>query len=108
MITLPDVNVLIALAWPNHVHHDPARSWFAANLNTGWATCPLTEAGFVRLSCNRLAVKQEAFGLPARPPTRAGGRVASAKYPPRKKSRQSAEEGCAPSCCTESAAAADA
>ena len=31
MIALPDVNVLIALAWPNHVHHDAARSWFATN-----------------------------------------------------------------------------
>ena len=29
MIALPDVNTLIALAWPNHVHHDAARSWFA-------------------------------------------------------------------------------
>ena len=26
MIALPDVNTLIALAWPNHVHHDAARS----------------------------------------------------------------------------------
>ena len=62
MIALPDVNVLIALAWPNHVHHHPARparSWFAANRSTGWATCPLTEAGFVRISCNRSAVKEK-------------------------------------------------
>jgi predicted nucleic acid-binding protein len=28
MITLLDVNVLIALAWPNHVHHGIARNWF--------------------------------------------------------------------------------
>ena len=25
---LLDVNVLIALAWPNHVHHAAARAWF--------------------------------------------------------------------------------
>ena len=49
MIALPDVNVLIALAWPNHVHHDAARSWFAESRATGWATCPVTEAGFVRV-----------------------------------------------------------
>ena len=45
MIALPDVNTLIALAWPNHVHHDAARSWFVANRAAGWATCALTEAG---------------------------------------------------------------
>ena len=65
MIALPDVNVLIALAWPNHVHHDAARSWFAVSRTTGWATCPLTEAGFVRVSCNPSAVKQEATPLDA-------------------------------------------
>ena len=58
MIRLLDVNVLIALAWPNHVHHDAARSWFARLRGTGWATCPMTEAGFVRVSCNPSAVKQ--------------------------------------------------
>lgn len=58
MIRLLDVNVLIALAWPNHVHHDAARSWFASLRRTGWATCALTEAGFVRVSCNPSAVKQ--------------------------------------------------
>ena len=59
MLALPDVNALIALAWPNHVHHDAARAWFAAHRSAGWATCTLTEAGFVRVSCNRVAVKQE-------------------------------------------------
>ena len=54
---LLDVNVLIALAWPNHVHHDAARSWFMERRKGGWATCPLTEAGFVRVSCNPSAVQ---------------------------------------------------
>ena len=53
---LLDVNVLIALAWPNHVHHAPARSWFNARRKSGWATCSLTEAGFVRVSCNPAVV----------------------------------------------------
>lgn len=53
---LLDVNVLIALAWPNHVHHDAARSWFNRRRATGWATCAVTEAGFVRVSCNPAAV----------------------------------------------------
>ena len=54
---LLDVNVLIALAWPNHVHHDATRRWFTENRGDGWATCPLTEAGFVRVSCNPSAVQ---------------------------------------------------
>jgi len=58
MTVLLDVNVLIALAWPNHVHHVAARSWFAARRGTGWATCPLTEAGFIRVSCNPAAVRR--------------------------------------------------
>jgi toxin-antitoxin system PIN domain toxin len=54
---LPDLNVLIAAAWPNHVHHRIARRWFAENAEKGWATCPFTQAGFVRLSSNPRMVK---------------------------------------------------
>jgi hypothetical protein len=53
LIPLPDVNVLVALAWPNHVHHQRARAWFEHNHGRGWATCPVTESGFVRVSSNR-------------------------------------------------------
>lgn len=53
MTSLLDVNVLIALAWPNHVHHEAARAWFSQQGPHGWATCPFTEAGFVRVSCNQ-------------------------------------------------------
>ena len=42
----------MALAWPNHVHHSRALRWFAANREEGWATCPVTESGFVRVSSN--------------------------------------------------------
>ncbi|MDE2768552.1 MAG: PIN domain-containing protein [Chloroflexota bacterium] len=58
MTALLDVNVLIALAWPNHVHHDAARAWFDQLGPDGWATCPFTEAGFVRVSCNQSVVGQ--------------------------------------------------
>lgn len=58
MIALLDVNVLVALAWPNHVHHDAAHAWFSAQRMSGWATCPVTEAGFIRISCNPSAVRQ--------------------------------------------------
>ena len=57
MTALLDVNVLIALAWPNHVHHNAARSWFMELRDDGWATCPLTEGGFVRVSCNPSVVR---------------------------------------------------
>jgi toxin-antitoxin system PIN domain toxin len=46
---LLDINVLIALADPDHDHHGKAESFFVANHRLGWATCPLTENGFVRI-----------------------------------------------------------
>lgn len=51
-MSLLDVNALVALAWDSHVHHAAIRAWFAANAERGWATCPLTESGFVRVSSN--------------------------------------------------------
>lgn len=51
-VGLLDVNVLIALAWPSHVHHRCALTWFAANQAAGWATCPLTQCAFIRVSSN--------------------------------------------------------
>jgi uncharacterized protein len=50
---LLDVNALVALAWDSHVHHVVIRAWFADHARDGWATCPLTESGFVRVSSNR-------------------------------------------------------
>ena len=46
---LLDVNVLVALFDPTHVHHDAAHEWFAENRSRGWATCPFTEQAFVRV-----------------------------------------------------------
>ncbi len=65
MIALPDVNVLIALTWPNHVHHAAARAWFEVHRQEGWATCPLTEAGFVRVSCTPSVVRYTVSPLEA-------------------------------------------
>ncbi len=48
---LLDVNVLLALTYPLHVHHRDAHLWFAQIDN--WATTPMTEAGLVRLLLNR-------------------------------------------------------
>jgi uncharacterized protein len=49
---LLDVNVLIALFDPGHVHHELAHDWFAEESTNGWATCPLTELAFVRILSN--------------------------------------------------------
>ena len=49
---LLDVNVLIALFHPEHVHHQIAHDWFADQEPQGWATCPLTENGFLRILTN--------------------------------------------------------
>jgi uncharacterized protein len=46
---LLDVNVLIALVDPAHVHHDAAHEWFAHVGSKSWATCPLTENGLLRI-----------------------------------------------------------
>jgi uncharacterized protein len=49
---LLDVNVLIALAWPSHMHHARAHQWFERLSEPSWATCPLTQLAFVRISSN--------------------------------------------------------
>lgn len=55
---LLDVNLLIALAWPQHVHHSQAHDWFDRRGSESWATCPLTQLGFVRISSNPKIVAQ--------------------------------------------------
>ncbi len=46
---LLDVNILIALGDPAHLHHRRTRAWFLSSERQAWATCPLTENGFVRI-----------------------------------------------------------
>jgi uncharacterized protein len=59
--------VLIALAWPHHVHHEAAHRWFAGRERTkrGWATCPVTQSGFVRVSANPKVVPEARSPLEA-------------------------------------------
>jgi uncharacterized protein len=49
VITLLDVDVLVALFDPAHVHHELAHAWLGKNRRLGWATCPITENAFVRV-----------------------------------------------------------
>ena len=68
MRVLLDVNVLIALLDADHLHHEAARRWLRDNIREGWATCPLTENGCVRIMAqpaypNRLQASQVAERL---------------------------------------------
>lgn len=49
MAALLDVNALIALVDPDHVGHQAMQRWFTRHHRSGWATCPLTENGMVRI-----------------------------------------------------------
>jgi toxin-antitoxin system PIN domain toxin len=49
---LLDLNVLVALLWPAHEHHQAAHRWFGGRGGAPWATCALTQLGFVRVVSN--------------------------------------------------------
>ena len=49
---LLDVNLLVALFDPMHIHHEVAHEWFGHHRSLGWATCLLTENGFLRVVSN--------------------------------------------------------
>ncbi len=52
MRALLDVNFLVALFDPDHQFHDAAHAWWKNNQGGGWASCPLTENGLVRILSN--------------------------------------------------------
>jgi uncharacterized protein len=65
---LLDVNVLVALAFPDHQLNTRAHSWFRRESGREWATCALTQAGFLRvgsrlLGGSRVAVREALAGL---------------------------------------------
>jgi uncharacterized protein len=66
---LLDVNVLLALAWPNHQFNSAARHRFVPS-EERWATCAITQLGFIRLSSNPSAVR------PAKTPREAVAQLA--------------------------------
>ncbi|MEA2236633.1 MAG: uncharacterized protein QOC81_1357 [Thermoanaerobaculia bacterium] len=51
-VLLLDVNALVALAWPTHQFHVAVRQRLEHHPTQKWATCLLTQLGFVRLSSN--------------------------------------------------------
>jgi toxin-antitoxin system PIN domain toxin len=49
---LLDVNILIAMTDPEHVHHELVVGWFERSGRYDWGVCVLTETGFVRVAAN--------------------------------------------------------
>lgn len=49
MRALLDINVLIALLDAAHIHHQRASQWLEQSLHHGWASCPLTQNGCLRI-----------------------------------------------------------
>lgn len=54
---LLDVNALIALIWEDHQFHDTMFDWFDRNAKRGWASCAITQSGFVRVMSQPALVK---------------------------------------------------
>lgn len=46
---LLDINVLLALFDSDHVDHETARHWLEDEIDSGWASCAITQNGFVRI-----------------------------------------------------------
>jgi toxin-antitoxin system PIN domain toxin len=51
MRSLLDINVLIALFDSDHPAHSSARRWLATSEDAGWASCPITQNGVLRIMC---------------------------------------------------------
>lgn len=49
MRALLDVSMLLALFDSDHVFHTRSRTWWADHWQAGWASCPLTQNGFLRI-----------------------------------------------------------
>lgn len=62
MTTLLDANVLVALIVSDHIHHDPAESWFTC-LEGSFATCPITQGSLVRLLIRRGRTAEDAQAI---------------------------------------------
>jgi toxin-antitoxin system PIN domain toxin len=56
-VTLLDVNVLVGLLSEDSEFHSASQRWFVNHARKGWATCPLTQAGFVRITSNPASSK---------------------------------------------------
>jgi toxin-antitoxin system PIN domain toxin len=46
---LLDINVLLALLDSDHIDHSRAHAWLNREIDAGWASCAITQNGFVRV-----------------------------------------------------------
>ena len=60
---LPDINIWLALTFESHVHHRTSKEWFENVDNDSCAFCRMTQQGFLRLTTNPAAFKNEAVSL---------------------------------------------
>ncbi len=60
---LLDINVLLALLDSDHVDHGRAHDWLDNEIEAGWASCAITENGFVRI------ISQPRYPSPVSPAT---------------------------------------
>lgn len=72
---LLDVNILLSLLDGDHVQHVTAREWFRSEVAAGWASCGVTQNGFVRI------ISQPRYPSPV-PPAQAIDRLATASAGP--------------------------
>src|SRR5687768_1571347 len=63
MRALLDVNVLVALLDDDHSFHKAAVGWFDSHRTSGWASCPLTQNGFVRVAANARYPDHNTFSI---------------------------------------------
>lgn len=63
MTALLDGNVLVALIFPTHVHHEAAHAWLDNHQGATFATCPITQATLLRLALREGATAAEALHL---------------------------------------------
>lgn len=63
MRSLLDINLLIALLDPDHIFHDSAHCWWRDNRDLGWASCPLTQNGVLRIMSSPSYGANSSLGL---------------------------------------------
>jgi toxin-antitoxin system PIN domain toxin len=51
-VFLLDLNVLLPIFWPPHENHGRAQEWLAHDAASGGATCPFSQAAFIRMISN--------------------------------------------------------
>jgi hypothetical protein len=74
MRALLDVYVLIALLDGSHIHHGLVTDWLAGNLEGGWASCPITQNGCIRILSQPSYHQIAAEAAPTKARSNKGGR----------------------------------